>query len=117
MGTNYYLHYNRNVTKENVESGLHIGKRSAGWVFHFQAHDNPKIDRVWTYRKLTKTGFIYDEYGIEHSYKDFWEGVEFTKEPFNGEEPYVLDDPNNPEPAWFKRWEDEGYCFSEGDFS
>ena len=116
MGTNFYLHFHRSDIECNIE-GIHIGKNSAGWVFHFEAQSRPLIRDVKAMKALTKLGFIYDEYGKEYTYNDFWQLVEDTKEPYFGRDPYVLNDPENPEPAWFKRWEDEGFCFSEGEFS
>ena len=110
------MYFSRERAKLMTED-FHIGKRSAGWVFHFEAHNNPKITTVREMKKYTRIGFIYDEYGREYTYNGFWQLVEDTKEPYFDRDPYVLDDPENPEPAWFKRWEDEGFCFSEGEFS
>lgn len=115
MGTNYYLYNDRNRAERETED-FHIGKSSCGWVFHFESHNKPEIKTVEAMREYTKLGFIYDEYGVEHTYADFWRRVENTKKAYCGRKPYVLDDPENPEPHLFKRWEDEGYCFSEGEF-
>lgn len=119
MGRNFYLYFNRKKGEEGTEE-FHIGKRSAGWVFHFQAHARPNIRTVEEMRKYTKLGFIYDEYGIEHTYEDFWKAVERTKENFNGEPPYVLTDPSEEPQSSFSEdelWEDEGFAFSSWDFS
>ena len=46
MGTNYY-HYKEKIkeSNENSNEGLHIGKNSWGWVFHFEAHKVTRIER------------------------------------------------------------------------
>ena len=116
MGTNFYMYFSRDRAQLMTED-FHIGKRSAGWVFHFQAHEKPNIKTVRGMRKYTRLGFIYDEYGREYSYDEFWLEVERTKKCTDGISPLILEDPENPEPVWFKRWEDEGFCFSEGEFS
>ena len=117
IGTNYYLCFKRDPSEENIDSGLHIGKNSAGWVFCFQAHNKPEIKTVRTWKKLTKAGFIYNEYGEELTYDDFWyDIVAGSKEDYYGRKPYVLNDPEHPEPHLFGSWEDEGFAFSEGDF-
>lgn len=117
IGTNYYLCYKRGSDAENIDSGLHIGKNSAGWVFNFQAHYKPEIKTVRTWKKLTRAGFIYNEYGVELTYEEFWTDiVEGSKKKYYGRDPYVLEDPENPEPHLFGCWEDEGFAFSEGDF-
>lgn len=116
MGTNYYLYRSRAEAELELD-GFHIGKNSAGWVFHFEAYDNPNIKTVNAMKAFTRLGYIYDEYGTEYTYEEFWKIVEESKELYYGREPYILDDPENPEPHWFKRWEDEGFCFSEGEFS
>ena len=115
MGTNFYLHFHRSDIENGIE-GFHIGKRSAGWVFHFEAHDKPVVKTVSAMRALTKLGFIYDEYDREYTYEQFWQEVEDTKKPWFGKAPYVLEDLENPEPLLFPCWEDEGFAFTEGDF-
>lgn len=61
--------------KEYNTEPIHIGKYSAGWRFVFN-HNNWKYfyDGVGLERWL-KSVFIYDEYGDEYSYDDFWELV------------------------------------------
>lgn len=84
-------------------------------MFHFEAHDKPLIKTVNDMRAFTKLGFIYNEYGIEYTYEGFWKLVEDSKVPIDGEEPYVLFDPNYPdEPVY--GYENEGFAFTEGDF-
>ena len=115
MGTNYYWFKEEPDEKEDVLTGLHIGKNSCGWVFNFEAHSSPKLRTVQDYREFLKEGYIYDEYAREISYNEFWDIVESSKELFNGEPPYVLVDPNYPHEPY--GYEDEGFAFSEGDFS
>ena len=117
MGTNYY--WFPDIIKEStpVDRGLHIGKNSCGWVFQFEAHSNPLLKTVKQYREFLKEGVIYDEYEREISTSEFWEIVEDSKLPFNGREPYVLEDPNYPRRILsIIEWEDEGYAFMKGDF-
>ena len=115
MGTNFYLHFHRSDVELGKE-GIHIGKNSCGWVFHFEAHNNPCLKTVKDMKAFTKLGFIYDEYEVEHTYEGFWDIVARSKESFNGRAPYVLEDPEHPEPPIFPSWEDEGFAFTEGDF-
>lgn len=115
MGTNYYLYMNR--TDAQIEKdGYHIGKNSAGWVFQFEAYNRPLIKTVQAMRAFTKLGFIYDEYGRECTYEDFWQIVEESKEPYYGRDPYVLIDPDYPKEDISNSWEDEGLVFTEGEF-
>ena len=62
IGTNFY--WFKEEQKEDFEhhEGLHIGKRSCGWVFHFQAHHEPFLHSFNDYKKFLKQGYIYDEY-------------------------------------------------------
>ena len=116
MGTNYYVYMNR-TDAELEKDGLHVGKNSAGWVFQIEAHDYPKIKNVNGMKAFTKLGFIYDEYGDEITYEDFWKLVEGTKELLeDGTAPYVLIDPHYPQDSVLNSWEDEGFAFTEGDF-
>ena len=116
MGTNFYLLKKRLKRTEDLDNGMHIGKRSCGWVFQFQGY--PKIKKVKQMRKVTFDGYIYDEYGDEYTYKDFWDLVEETKVPDeDGKKKYVLDDPNYPRTLYaLTEWEDEGFAFTLEDF-
>ena len=83
MGTNYYLRIEHGKPCPTCERGIdteeiHIGKSSAGWAFTFHATDEIKSAKVW--KETTKEGKIFDEYGIEHSYKEFWELIESKKD-------------------------------------
>ena len=116
MGTNYYLYMSRYKQELDIE-GVHIGKNSWGWVFHFNAISAPQVKTVADMKAFTKMGFIYDEYGREITYQDFWEMVEETKEPMpDGRAKYVLVDPNYPHELTTDSWEDKGFAFTEGDW-
>lgn len=115
MGTNYYWFKEEPDEKEDVSAGLHIGKNSCGWVFNFEAHSHPKLKMLQDYKEFLKEGFIYNEYGDDISYDEFLSILEYSKEPFNGRPPYILVDPDYPHEPY--EYEDEGFAFSEGDFS
>ncbi len=118
MGTNFYLHQYRLNKHDYPDTGFHIGKRSCGWVFHFEAHERPHVKTVEEMRQQTFNGYIYDEYGTEYTYEQFWKEVEETKEPdVDGRPNYVLVDPEYPHvisPS--VEWEDEGFAFTLSDF-
>ena len=84
-------------------------------MFQFEAHNKPLIKTVNDMKAFTKLGFIYNECGIEYTYEDFWKLVEDSKVPIDGEEPYVLFDPNYPDEPIYG-YENEGFAFTEGDF-
>ena len=120
MGCNYYAFDEEMKETEFCENGLHIGKNSWGWVFHFEAHSKPELKTVEQYREYLKDKFIYDEYDRLVFYDEFWEMVEETKEPMpDGREKYVLRDPTE-EPSFITSelpmWEDEGFGFTEWEF-
>lgn len=115
IGTNYYLLKKRIKSTSDLDKGMHIGKSSCGWVFHFQAF--PKIKKVKQMKKVTLDGYIYNEYGEEFTYRDFWYLVESTKIPDENGKKYVLVDPRYPHVlSPFDEWEDEGFAFTMGDF-
>ena len=123
MGTNYY-HYKEKIKEsdENSNEGLHIGKNSWGWVFHFEAHKDLGLTTVQAYKDFLKEGYIYNEYYRLVSYDEFWEMVEETLEPMpDGEAKYVLEDPNEKSPYdhYFRdsSWVDEGFAFTNWKFS
>ena len=88
MGTNYYLYRSRAEAELELD-GFHIGKNSAGWVFHFEAHEYPTLKTVQDYKEFLKEGFIYNEYDEEVSYKKFWEIVKYSKGNYYGK-PHIL---------------------------
>ena len=118
MGTNYYWYKEKPVG--NFTEGLHIGKRSAGWVFHFQAHKNIRQNQnlmsYYDYKEFLKDGYIYNEYEEEIPYADFIKLVEETKEVEDGEAPWSFE--NNPESNYHfcDEWMDSGFMFTKGDF-
>lgn len=118
MGTNYHWFPEEIKGGTYVDSGLHLGKNSAGWVFQFEAHSEPCLKTVEQFREFTKKGVIYDEYDREISYEEFWQIVEESKEPYYGREPYVLEDPNYPHSSieGIPQWVDEGFAFTESEF-
>ena len=70
----------RKSTSEDEE--VHIGKSSAGWTFTFHATDTIRSEKDW--REETRKGQIFDSYGEEISYADFWAKVDEKKnEPNN----------------------------------
>lgn len=114
MGTNFYI---RRVRPREVHDLMHIAKRSAGWVIHFQdstegyaeprdeAWEPPAFHSVADIRELLKTGEwqMADEYGAvwepgEESLREFDElcqwrgGPQFEDKPAgrypDGEPPY-----------------------------
>lgn len=117
MGSNYYAFDERITETTDFNEGLHIGKNSCGWVFHFESHYKPKLKTVQDYREFLKEKVIYDEYDREISYEEFWSIVEDSKKLFNGSPPYVLIDPNYPNDYTRDSWVDEGFAFTESEFS
>lgn len=119
MGTNFYWFMDRLGPEDTVDRGLHIGKNSAGWVFHFQAHAYPLLKNVKQYEEFLKEGIIYDEYGEEYSYEEFWEVV---RETLNSEDipPYSFKNLPEEERHYSlnaQEWMNKGYMFTLGDFS
>lgn len=116
---------------------IHIGKCSGGWLPLFEAHSNG-IRSIKEYKEAYDTGNfkIYDEYDREYNWADFEEKVLKHNGGVAGAIPreYYEKDPSSPfyyadMPNWtpishfdtkyaymyFK--DDEGYEFTEGDFS
>lgn len=116
MGTNYYWFKKR--IHEGAEGGLHIGKNSAGWVFHFEAHEYPRLKTVQDYKEFLKKGFIYNEYDEKIPYNEFWEIVEDSVEDCYDRPPYsFVNLPKGEEDILSLRgWMSEDYMFSMGDF-
>ena len=138
MGTNFYL---RRVNPRPVHDLMHIAKRSAGWVIHFQDStegyaeqhfddpEPPEFRSVADIRALLESGEwqLADEYGdawepSEESLREFGElcawrgGPMFEGNPPNprypdGEPPYE----NVALPGSYR--DPEGYLFSRGEFS
>lgn len=89
MGTNFYLR--RRISAEQkkqmktlidldeydqleelIPHDIHIGKRSCGWKFLWNANGfeyfKPDIDSI---HEFLKSGDIYDEYGQKYTYEEF----------------------------------------------
>ena len=114
MGTNYYVVKNG----PSVREPIHIGKSSIGWLFNFQAHNEPwEIPPVvWnTYNQVVEwlkkytvdsTEYvIMDEYDEIVSLDDLIELIRWKQE----------DCKDNPDNFKYARNVD-GYRFSDGDF-
>ena len=121
MGTNFY--YFTGKIKEGIpaETGLHIGKLSAGWVFHFQAYE--KLRTIPQYKAFLKEGYIYNEYDEEVSYEDFWRIVEdsLKPDPWDNEPPYSFDnlpegDNTSSRLTGIEEWMSSGFMFTKNDF-
>ena len=96
---------------------MHIGKRSCGWVFNFEAHYDKfqryKLTSYRAWKEFLKEGYIYNEYGELISYNKFIKLVEETRGKgkvqegiSEGEQLHLGDE-----------WEDSGFVFTLGDFS
>lgn len=126
MGTNFYIHIpikNREKLKEEVceaidnnriddvidklqsiheETFIHLGKRSGGWKFLFNAHNekyykcNKKsIDNFIT----SNNAAIQDEYERSYTLDEFWNDVEDLKDGIDLEEYYK----ENPTERYYPR--------------
>ena len=118
MGTNYYVVPNR----PSVHGGIHIGKSSAGWLFHFQSRNEPWDDPplVWNtwpqvkdwLQKYTVDDPIYvimNEYDEIVSFDDFIDLVESKQ---NDE--FCTSNPDNFK---YSVRNVDGYRFDDSDFS
>ena len=120
MGTNFYWFKKKQKKGSDCTTGLHIGKRSAGWVFHFQAYDDPYLKSFTDYKEFLKKGYIYDEYDEPVSYEEFIELVEETKEPeIDGKPPWDFNNYPDDSDCYYicDTWMNSGFMFSLGDFS
>lgn len=116
MGTNYYAVKNGPSTKEPI----HIGKSSYGWLFSFQAQNEPWNDPPVVWNSITQVRdwlkkytvdsneyVIMDEYDDVISFDDFFAKVEAKQN-----DPHCK---NNPDNFSYSRNVD-GYRFTEGWF-
>ena len=118
IGTNYYWFEKERKKNQLTEEGLHIGKDSCGWVFNFQVHNSLNLTAVEAYKEFTKKGYIYNEYDELIPYNDFWKIVEDSKLPWNdGKVPYSYDSPNVDRMFDVEEYMNEGYMFTNCDFS
>jgi hypothetical protein len=85
MGTNYYA-FGSHSGEQEEGSGLHIGKKSAGWRFLFRAHPDLYLTSLeaWMWI-LSSTGVeIADEYGSEISVNELVSIMQSTEDPVSG---------------------------------
>lgn len=117
MGCNYYFFKEKKKRKQDPSEGLHIGKNSYGWVFHFQAYPNKGLVSYYQWQQFTKNGFIYDEYGRLRSYDDFWEMVALTKETIGELTPLDFNTSGCEGLPGINEYMNNGFMFTENDFS
>jgi len=115
MGTNYFVTFEPCHACGEQPDDIHIGKCSAGWRFLFHYHptlyQNMDDFRMWLMGKHIK-----DEYGNDHTEKDFWAMVEERQTRIKRkDEPRV--DARPPGSLYEGEFEMKGYRFQEGDFS
>ena len=68
-------------------------------------------------KKVTKLGRIFDEYGEEIPYEEFWEMVEETKKPMpDGSAKWITHDDTSSGDISFC-WEQEGFAWTNRDFT
>ena len=118
MGTNYYLVKNKPTVREPV----HIGKSSAGWMFHFQSQNNqwdysePIVWNTWnqvkeTLKRLTVDSdqfVILDECDDVISFDDFCKLVEDKQQDeFDRDNPDNFSNARNIDGY---RFSDEWFC-------
>jgi len=109
MGTNYYVNNNYCEHCKRFDDSEHIGKSSFGWQFSFHATFEIKSYKQWL--EYLEDKIIVDEYGEIISLEDFKKMVEEKKDGKN----HTIECKSNPYDHSFL--DDEGYSFSEGDFS
>lgn len=125
MGTNYYAAIDVCPHCKRASRELHIGKRSGGWEFHFQAYNTdeylegtaPVPLLTWAhYRAFLAMPDVQvrDEYGETLTLAEFVEIVEETK---GQKSHYAYCQEHYPEHAKTLWVDDEGYCFGYGEFS
>ena len=117
MGTNFYAFEEKRKRKQDPSEGLHIGKLSYGWVFHFQVHSNKGLISYYQWQQFTKDKYIYDEYSRLISYKKFWEMVEASKETVDGLAPLDFDTSGDSKMPGINEYMNNGFMFTECDFS
>lgn len=84
MGTNYFLPPEcGSPCYHCADTGLHIGKRSAGWTFGFQSHPSEGLTS-WTawQERIAAEGLVIDEYGDRFTPAEFTAMVQRTREPW-----------------------------------
>jgi hypothetical protein len=124
MGTNYYLEYNH-CKKCNRLDEIHIGKKSYGWSFGFHGVKKDDVEdereeikswQDWKKKIQEKGCIIRNEYNETVSAKEFIKIVETSKKNKSNLNHYI-----EMKKEGFKmrgEWlDEEGYSFSEGEFS
>ena len=64
IGTNFYWFKEKQGKDFEHHEGLHIGKRSCGWVFHFQAHHKPFLHSYKDYKEVMGTDYVQRFYPV-----------------------------------------------------
>lgn len=111
MSTNFYL---RTPQTPEGDEGLHIGLRSMGWPFLFQAHTEPKIESVATWMELFATGTIVDEYGTSYSATEFMMMVAWLKAKCTR---WWEEEGSHVSPGSTRFRDERGYSFDRRNFS
>jgi hypothetical protein len=106
MGTNYYIHIKHCRWCGRFDK-VHLGKRSAGWKFHF-ALDNFGEPKEWKTWLMNTPGDIYSEYGEKVPHWQFIDMVEL-KQSIQEPTPDFAEDSMTIEI--------NGYMFVKGEFS
>ena len=130
MSTNFYaVKRCPNPCAHCQPTQLHIGKRSGGWTFGFEAHphwvdagpDDIVLESRSQWREYLRRPniVIEDEYGIEYTPDEFDAMVDATREPWgpDGIQPRThsdLDNWGNRDARQFR--DPEGWDFWRGDF-
>lgn len=105
MSTNFYIQSSNPFVAQ-----IHIGKRSAGWVFSFCGLKIKTLDG-WKERlaSLKDGETIVDEYGNHYTDCQFWQEVDATTKPWgiNKRIPYqAYADCDN-----YRNWISDGFGF------
>jgi hypothetical protein len=97
MGTNFYLRkrlseYDKEIgiqylndddydsLRDLIPEDIHIGKRSCGWKFLFNANNFEYFDTTKeSLIEWLKSGQIVDEYNQEYTFEEFWNNERPTK--------------------------------------
>lgn len=117
MGTNY---------EYGTSDGglLHVGKKSAGWTFHFRGYRGGHRELVsladWADLFRTTNGVLTDEYGrtIEDPLQFLAELERPTLEQQESEDSPARRGSWSPRPDPATEWRDpEGFAFYDGEFS
>ena len=125
MGMNYYVKFKKRVVNQK---DLHIGKKSVGWQFSFQAHEEneyygiPELKSFKDYKKFLKQHKkeIVNECDEPVKYKDFIRMIKNSlknKENLNHTD-YVLNEFGERSCLGCDVFKDKkGYSFTYSDFS